>query len=229
MKFNILDYNPLEVRKLKSMDKNSKEYKKLYKNLRFMCRLNFTSMINRNDLNDELFNTKKYKKYKYISYSLFIIDIPLVTLLLSNKYLDYNINFIELIKLVYPELLPCTIAYIIGLIYAIKMKKLRDRFINKLISQSKIKCPHFSDELVSKVAYAYPFTTNNLNIMKNKEKCGCINCLTIFSSDEIKEHNSISVICPYCNKENIIAESSGYPITDEFLSEMKEYWIDSIN
>ncbi|WP_099716751.1 MULTISPECIES: cytoplasmic protein [unclassified Clostridium] len=63
--------------------------------------------------------------------------------------------------------------------------------------------------------------------MKIKEKCGCINCLKIFYSDEIKKYSDISVICPYCGAEKVIVESSGYSIDDGFLSVLKEYWIDS--
>lgn len=166
------------------------------------------------------------KKYEFIVESLTIFSI--LPPFLSVRYFGCKLNFIDIIKLI-SFLLSFVIAVVIACIYAVKVRKLTDRYINHFISQSKIKCPHFSDKLVSEIAYAYQYVTNNLNIMKKKQKCRCINCLTIFSSDEIKEHNSKSVICPYCNKENIIAESSGYPITNEFLSEMKEYWIDSIN
>lgn len=33
-----------------------------------------------------------------------------------------------------------------------------------------------------------------------------------------------TVLCPYCCADSVIGESSGYPITKEFLKKMNEYW-----
>ncbi len=32
-----------------------------------------------------------------------------------------------------------------------------------------------------------------------------------------------TALCPYCCADSVIGESSGYPITREFLRKMKEY------
>lgn len=48
----------------------------------------------------------------------------------------------------------------------------------------------------------------------------------IFSPKEITEwiDNNKTAVCPYCGVDSIIRESSGYPITKEFLEIMKTYW-----
>lgn len=62
--------------------------------------------------------------------------------------------------------------------------------------------------------------------------CGCFYCLETFSPSEISnwvdvpEDSSIgqTALCPRCMIDSVIGDKSGYPITREFLKEMKEYW-----
>lgn len=63
--------------------------------------------------------------------------------------------------------------------------------------------------------------------LSKDNKCGCFYCLKIFSPAEIKtwiDDNSGTAVCPYCGVDSIIGESSGFPITEEFLSIMKKRW-----
>ena len=62
--------------------------------------------------------------------------------------------------------------------------------------------------------------------LEKDEKCGCFFCLTIFSPKEIKKwvDEGDTAICPYCGIDSIIGESSGFPITKEFLEKMQKRW-----
>ncbi|MEB9972524.1 cytoplasmic protein [Bacillus cereus] len=63
--------------------------------------------------------------------------------------------------------------------------------------------------------------------LKEDNLCGCFYCLEIFHPSEIKEwidSNESTALCPYCEIDSIIGQSSGFPITKEFLSEMNKYW-----
>lgn len=76
---------------------------------------------------------------------------------------------------------------------------------------------------------AHEFCNNNMEQLKKDKKCGCFYCLKIFSPQEIEnwlisENENNSAICPYCCVDSVISESSGYPITEDFLSKMKKYW-----
>jgi len=79
----------------------------------------------------------------------------------------------------------------------------------------------------SRVIDAHKFSSNNKKALLNDQKCGCFYCLNIFDSKEItnwvKEKEG-TAICPLCCVDSVIGESSGYPITKEFLMEMKKYW-----
>lgn len=82
------------------------------------------------------------------------------------------------------------------------------------------------------VNVAHRFSSGNMPALEKDNICGCFYCLNIFSPTEIKEYiqgeASIDVdgtaICPYCGVDSIIGESSGYPITKEFLRKMKKHW-----
>ena len=63
---------------------------------------------------------------------------------------------------------------------------------------------------------AHKFSSNNKEALQNDKKCGCFYCLKIFDTEP--------AVCPYCCIDSVIGESSGYPITTEFLTKMHEYW-----
>lgn len=76
---------------------------------------------------------------------------------------------------------------------------------------------------------AHKFCTNNKISLQKDKVCGCFYCLKIFSPNEIEgyiEDTSGTAICPYCGIDSVIGESSGYPVTYDFLEQMKKYWFE---
>jgi hypothetical protein len=76
---------------------------------------------------------------------------------------------------------------------------------------------------------AHKYSINNREVLTKSYRCGCFYCLKIFKSTEIKEWindktKDGTALCPYCSIDSVIGESSGYPITEEFLTKMKEHW-----
>ena len=79
----------------------------------------------------------------------------------------------------------------------------------------------------SRIVEAHKFCSNHKKALLKDQKCGCFFCLKIFAPKEITdwvENTEGTAICPYCDVDSVIGESSGFPITKEFLSEMKAYW-----
>ncbi|WP_061860226.1 hypothetical protein [Priestia megaterium] len=77
------------------------------------------------------------------------------------------------------------------------------------------------------VKAAHSFCSDNKESLKEDSLCGCFYCLKIFHPSEIKEwidSNESTALCPYCEIDSIIGQSSGFAITKEFLSEMNKYW-----
>ena len=79
----------------------------------------------------------------------------------------------------------------------------------------------------NRIIEAHKFCSNHKKELLNDKKCGCFYCLEIFDPKEIKiwiKDKSGTALCPYCGIDSVIGESSGYPITKEFLQKMKEQW-----
>ena len=74
---------------------------------------------------------------------------------------------------------------------------------------------------------AHKFSSNHREKILKDSVCGCFYCLSIFSPTQIKEwveDISGTAICPRCGIDSIIGESSGYPITKDFLTKMHNHW-----
>lgn len=78
------------------------------------------------------------------------------------------------------------------------------------------------------VIAAHQYCTSNKKMLRKDTLCGCFYCLHIFPPKEIKDwikdKNGPTALCPRCGIDAVIGESSGYPITEDFLKEMNEYW-----
>ncbi len=82
---------------------------------------------------------------------------------------------------------------------------------------------------------AHKYSNNHKPELEKDNRCGCFYCLKIFSPSEIEEwivddnpcDQRGTAICPYCDIDSVIGESSGYPITKEFLAMMHRRWFES--
>ena len=99
----------------------------------------------------------------------------------------------------------------------------------KLNNDSEHPSSHFTEQ---DVIDAHWYSSSNQPQLSKGEKCGCFYCQKIFDSKEIidyiTEDNDCdrggTAICPYCEIDSVIGESSGYPITEEFLIAMNKKW-----
>ena len=77
------------------------------------------------------------------------------------------------------------------------------------------------------IIVAHQFSSNHKEELQKDKLCGCFYCLEIFDPAEIKDwipDSKGTAECPYCGVDSVLGEHSGFPITKEFLSKMKEYW-----
>lgn len=85
------------------------------------------------------------------------------------------------------------------------------------------------DKEMQDVILAHNHSSHNHPKIKEDKVCGCFYCLNIFNPSEIfdwtiEANGEHTALCPYCDIDSVIGESSGYSITEEFLNKMKEYW-----
>ena len=67
---------------------------------------------------------------------------------------------------------------------------------------------------------------NKPQVMQSRT-CGCFHCLRIFEPSEIVDWCDLAedtAICPYCGVDSVLAEASGFKITEELLRQMQGYW-----
>ena len=73
---------------------------------------------------------------------------------------------------------------------------------------------------------AHKYSSNHRPELEKDNICGCFFCLRIYNPKEINEwiDSGTTAICPKCDMDSVIGESSGFPITKEFLSAMYKKW-----
>ena len=74
---------------------------------------------------------------------------------------------------------------------------------------------------------AHKYSSNHKPELEKDNICGCFYCLKIYNPKEIKEWTRDrrgTAICPNCDIDSVIGESSGFPITKEFLIAMNKRW-----
>ena len=79
---------------------------------------------------------------------------------------------------------------------------------------------------------AHAYSNNHKPELEKDHVCGCFYCLEIYDPAEITEwiiadndcDRRGTAICPKCGIDSVIGESSGFPITKEFLKTMQKKW-----
>ena len=66
---------------------------------------------------------------------------------------------------------------------------------------------------------------NNRGALLDSRQCGCFFCLKMYKPDQITRWlHEETALCPYCNVDAVIPESTDYELDDSLLLAMKEYW-----
>ncbi|MBO4440358.1 MAG: cytoplasmic protein [Spirochaetaceae bacterium] len=75
---------------------------------------------------------------------------------------------------------------------------------------------------------AHRYSLSNYDMLSQDKICGCFYCCKTFEPAKITEwvndKKGKTAICPFCGIDSVIGESSGFPITEEFLKAMKQRW-----
>ena len=73
---------------------------------------------------------------------------------------------------------------------------------------------------------AHDFCWSNRSALEQSNVCGCFHCKKVYSPNEIDQwiDDGRTALCPHCGIDSVIAESTGYPMTEEFMTKMHKYW-----
>ena len=99
---------------------------------------------------------------------------------------------------------------------------------NKHTTGSDLKLETLDKEMQD-IILAHNYSTDNYPKIKEDKICGCFYCLNIFNPLEIidwtlEPNGEHTALCPYCDIDSVIGDSSWYPVTEEFLKKMQKYW-----
>ena len=78
---------------------------------------------------------------------------------------------------------------------------------------------------------AHQRSMNNRPNLQKSKLCGCFYCLSTFTPDEITDWipDSLGTArCPRCGIDAVLPNSVDYPITEDFLKDMKREWFETI-
>ncbi|HEX8249772.1 MAG TPA: cytoplasmic protein [Pyrinomonadaceae bacterium] len=80
----------------------------------------------------------------------------------------------------------------------------------------------------NRIFAAHEHSSDHREELLKSDICGCFHCLEIYSPQEIKDwvDDSTCALCAKCGIDSVIGSASNYPVTKEFLKEMKSYWFD---
>ncbi|MBR6513360.1 MAG: helix-turn-helix transcriptional regulator [Clostridia bacterium] len=73
---------------------------------------------------------------------------------------------------------------------------------------------------------AHSKSVNHRTELEKDNICGCFYCKSIYSPAEITAwiDGGSTALCPRCGIDSVIGSSSGYPVTEDFLTMMNNYW-----
>ena len=80
------------------------------------------------------------------------------------------------------------------------------------------------------VRRAYEHARDNRGEILASETCGCFSCGSIFAPSIVSHWVGFDVgeaqtaVCPICGDNCVIGSRSGFPLTDDFLDQVNEYW-----
>ena len=76
----------------------------------------------------------------------------------------------------------------------------------------------------AQIVSALKHAINNEDEVKASEQAGCFHCLEIFEVGDIEENEgATSAVCPHCDVESVIGDAAGFPLTEEFLDELRQH------
>ncbi len=73
---------------------------------------------------------------------------------------------------------------------------------------------------------AHAYNIHNREHIEKSYYCGCFYCGRIFRPFQVNFwiDDNDTALCPYCCIDSVIGDYSGYPVTEEFLKDMKKRW-----
>ena len=76
---------------------------------------------------------------------------------------------------------------------------------------------------------AHRFSGGHSDAIAAASHCGCFHCLATFKPAEIRRwlKSDGTALCPRCGIDSVLPDTAGFPLSREFLTQMKFHWFES--
>ena len=78
----------------------------------------------------------------------------------------------------------------------------------------------------AQIKSALKHAVNNEDEVKASDQCGCFHCLEVFDAQDVEDwvegEQGQSAVCPLCDVEAVIGDAAGFPLTEEFLTALRD-------
>lgn len=113
----------------------------------------------------------------------------------------------------------------------------KGRPVDKLLTEAirkhyeKVEVPE--EHSLKRIIKAHGRSSYHRPLIEASELCGCFHCLSTFKPTEIREwvdgvrrgrETHETALCPRCGIDSVLDDMSGYPLTQEFLGAMSDFW-----
>lgn len=86
------------------------------------------------------------------------------------------------------------------------------------------------EQMRQDIIEAHRLSFRNRAALETSETCGCFFCLKTCRPNEImkwidkRSGLDETGLCPHCRIDSLLGSSSGFPVTTDFLRDMRDYW-----
>ena len=218
-----LKHHYYAVRKLKELSAEQKEYKILFKRLRLIISPSVIFDFKISKKGDTVYPYK----IRYYSRLISCIFFGLLSVILAILMLFFGGNdevqefTLEETRAFVLWTIAVFIPMLVGLILAYQARHIIDEYIKEAIQNFSVNLDGITSDELDKIL---ELSANNDEFEEN-QICGCFHCGKILQAGQLK-HDNRQVFCPYCEASDIVFQSVEYPLTEDLLKKMKQFWYD---
>jgi len=221
MEYHIFDFCPLQVKKIKAIDKNTVEYKKELSNFMLGCTM-FLGVNWEKHLDCAKYNKrKKTKNILFFTLALWVI-LGVYMLEITEKM---SSTFVADLVAIILALFIVIYGIIIWKLYS-NNKKTLFNYVSKLIDDYVPKKHSLTDEELELVVMAFKDPHSHYDDSYHALKIGCYKCLKMVDIKKVWDGEYNNFECPYCKSDKLICqtEKDSFDLNKKLLEQIKEYF-----
>lgn len=219
----LLDLVPVEVRRIKALEKGSKAYKKAVGALKAKLAPLLVDNLQRgtDELSQKFRREWKSCHRKAIFYGILALVIfVLMCVWIGSTEGETPVEWVILVLWLSVALL----AYVVCLRFGVLSRREVTAYLVFLIEDYHHQPPDCPDELLAAAVETARYYHLNPQPFEPGDVCGCIHCLAVFPAEEAVFTPDDDTACPHCGQRTVIGGEDGQPPDGELLRVMQAYF-----